>query len=38
MQKTTQVINGSKGKPISIDISYSESSIQKPIDSILSRI
>lgn len=31
MQKTTQVINGSKGKPISIDISYSESSIQKPM-------
>jgi pimeloyl-ACP methyl ester carboxylesterase len=31
MQKTTQVINGSKGKPISIDISYSESSIQKPV-------
>lgn len=31
MQKTTQVINGSKGKPVSIDISYSESAAQKPM-------
>ncbi len=31
MQKTTQVINGSKGKPVSIDISYSESAAQKPV-------
>jgi pimeloyl-ACP methyl ester carboxylesterase len=31
MQKTTQVINGSKGKRVSIDVSYSESAAQKPM-------
>ncbi len=31
MKKTTQLINGSKGKPLSLDISYTKNGYLKPI-------